>query len=181
MFRSLILSLSSLLSITALFAQRPSATFINGNLVRLDLDGQRVFVDAPLSGKSITDADIALYVTVPAAEPVSTLTFSPSLAGGDLEKRSAEVGERTEVYVYPRPTQAGTAPHLSYLVQWKGRRMWFCGDTEDPTEMMATNDIDVAFVSRPWWSITPPTSSSDPIRSACPAIGAGSYCPCPGR
>ena len=39
--------------------------------------------------------------------------------------------------------------HYSYVVTWHGRRLYFSGDTESPSHLMALRDLDVAFVS-PW-------------------------------
>ena len=39
--------------------------------------------------------------------------------------------------------------HYSYIVTWHGRRLYFSGDTEDPTTVIAARDLDAAFVS-PW-------------------------------
>jgi hypothetical protein len=45
----------------------------------------------------------------------------------------------------------GTEEHYSYLVTWRGRRIYFPGDTEDPTHLMSMTDIDVLFIT-PWLS-----------------------------
>jgi L-ascorbate metabolism protein UlaG (beta-lactamase superfamily) len=39
--------------------------------------------------------------------------------------------------------------HYSYVVEWNGLRLYFTGDTEDATALLAAKDLDVAFVS-PW-------------------------------
>jgi hypothetical protein len=39
--------------------------------------------------------------------------------------------------------------HFSYVVSWRGRRLYFTGDTEDPSSLLATPDLDIAFVT-PW-------------------------------
>lgn len=39
--------------------------------------------------------------------------------------------------------------HYSYVVSWHGKRLYFSGDTDSPTHLMALGDLDVAFVS-PW-------------------------------
>lgn len=45
---------------------------------------------------------------------------------------------------------AGTG-HYSYLVTWRGRRLSFPGDTEDPAHVLTQRDLDLLFVS-PWLS-----------------------------
>jgi L-ascorbate metabolism protein UlaG (beta-lactamase superfamily) len=42
-----------------------------------------------------------------------------------------------------------TAAHSSYRVEWDGVSMYFTGDTEDPTVLLAQRDLDLAFVT-PW-------------------------------
>ena len=39
--------------------------------------------------------------------------------------------------------------HYSYIVTWHGLRLFFSGDTEDPWLLLASKELDVAFVS-PW-------------------------------
>lgn len=41
------------------------------------------------------------------------------------------------------------ADHFSYLVIWRGLRLYFPGDTETPAEILHRRDIDVMFVT-PW-------------------------------
>jgi L-ascorbate metabolism protein UlaG (beta-lactamase superfamily) len=47
------------------------------------------------------------------------------------------------------PTPHARIGHYSYLVTWHGRRLYFTGDTDDAEQLLATKNIDVAFVS-PW-------------------------------
>jgi len=42
-----------------------------------------------------------------------------------------------------------TAAHSSYRVEWDGVSMYFTGDTEDPTALLAQRNLDLAFVT-PW-------------------------------
>lgn len=39
--------------------------------------------------------------------------------------------------------------HNSYVVNWHGRRLYFSGDTEETASLMASKNLDVAFIS-PW-------------------------------
>lgn len=39
--------------------------------------------------------------------------------------------------------------HHSYVVTWRGKRLYFSGDTESPDSLIAAGKVDVAFVS-PW-------------------------------
>lgn len=39
--------------------------------------------------------------------------------------------------------------HYSFLIEWAGKRLYFTGDTEDTSALLAARDLDVAFVS-PW-------------------------------
>lgn len=132
-------------SVNMAWAQRPTATFVGGSLMMLDLDVQRVFVDGPGTGRFLPrDGDIVLHVSGTAE---GARVFSPALIGEALERQSSTVGESTGVYVYPKVTPSASGPHVSYLVQWNGRRMWFCGDTEDATELLATKDLDAVFLT----------------------------------
>jgi L-ascorbate metabolism protein UlaG (beta-lactamase superfamily) len=51
--------------------------------------------------------------------------------------------------IQPRPTPHAGREHFSYVVVWLGLRLYFTGDTEDPADLLAARDLDVAFVS-PW-------------------------------
>lgn len=128
-------------------AQRPTATFLGGNLVRLELDGFRVFADAPSTHEGIGPDDVALYTIDPATPPPSGRAFTPSYTGEVLDRRTERLGERTGIYVYPRVTPLGDTAHYSYLVQWNGRRLYFSGDTRDPKDLLDVSDVDVAFVT----------------------------------
>lgn len=130
---------------TQAFAQRPTATILGGPVVMLNLDGQRVFVDGPGTGAGAPqEGDLVLHTSGTADGP---RTFSPALSGDDLDRRTSAVGEGTGVYVYPQPTPAVASPHVSYLLQWNGRRMWFCGDAVDPAALLATAELDVVFIT----------------------------------
>ena len=45
--------------------------------------------------------------------------------------------------------RTGTIEHTSYLVTWRGLRLYFTGDTDSADRLLATKNLDVAFVS-PW-------------------------------
>jgi hypothetical protein len=47
------------------------------------------------------------------------------------------------------PTPHADIGHYSYVVTWHGRRLYFSGDTDDATALLAATNLDVAFVS-PW-------------------------------
>ena len=51
--------------------------------------------------------------------------------------------------IEPLETPHARIGHYSYLVTWHGRRLYFTGDTESPDALLATKNLDVAFVS-PW-------------------------------
>lgn len=53
-----------------------------------------------------------------------------------------------DVRVHPIVTPH-TPNHRSYLVVWHGVRMFFTGDTEDSSALVAARDLDAAFVT-PW-------------------------------
>ena len=51
--------------------------------------------------------------------------------------------------IEPLETPHAGIGHNSYVVTWHGRRLYFTGDTDDVTALLATKQLDVAFVS-PW-------------------------------
>jgi L-ascorbate metabolism protein UlaG (beta-lactamase superfamily) len=61
-----------------------------------------------------------------------------------LKVGSARVTPFVTPHIANRPTG-----HFSYLVEWAGKRLFFVGDTEDPTAVAAQKNLDVAFVT-PW-------------------------------
>lgn len=149
MFRSSLPIIAVILFCTAVSAQRPTATLINGSLVRLDLDGFKLYADNPdsASAKAIGVDDVVLYATEPITPVQGGRTFMPSMEGEMLERRTERLGEKSDIYVHPSATPYLDAPHSSYLVQWNGRRIWFAGLTEDPTALLAATDIDLVFVN----------------------------------
>ncbi len=128
-------------------AQRPTATFLGGSLVRLELDGFRVFADAPPTHEGIALDDVALFMVDPPTPPPGGPVFTPAYSGEVLDRRTERLAERTGIYVYPRPTPLGDTAHYSYLVQWSGRRIYFTGETRDPQDLLEVSEVDVAFVT----------------------------------
>jgi L-ascorbate metabolism protein UlaG (beta-lactamase superfamily) len=55
--------------------------------------------------------------------------------------------------ILPFPTTHGDMEHYAYLVIWNGRRLYFSGDTEDPTTFLSMEGVDVAFLT-PWLMCT---------------------------
>jgi L-ascorbate metabolism protein UlaG (beta-lactamase superfamily) len=53
------------------------------------------------------------------------------------------------VTIRPLATPHARLEHYSYVVEWNGRRLYFTGDTEDTTALLAAKGLEVAFVS-PW-------------------------------
>jgi len=53
------------------------------------------------------------------------------------------------VQIEPLETPHARIGHYSYIVAWHGRRLYFSGDTESVDRLIATTDLDVAFIS-PW-------------------------------
>ena len=49
----------------------------------------------------------------------------------------------------PLATPHASLEHYSYVVEWRGLRLYFTGDTEDTASLLAARELDVAFVS-PW-------------------------------
>jgi hypothetical protein len=51
--------------------------------------------------------------------------------------------------IRPVKTPHDDVEHCSYLIEWGGRRLYFTGDTDDTSALLAARDLDVAFVT-PW-------------------------------
>lgn len=165
-FRSL-LAIALPLSVAAAMAQRPTATFIGNCAFRFELEGQVFYTDFPYEGgyAGYDAYDAAFLKVLPGTALITHAhrdhfdaslhtasglgLVSPELPKDRLDAAVNELGERTGIYVYPRTTTHADVPHFSYLVQWNGRRLYFTGDTEDPADLLATRDIDVAYVT-PW-------------------------------
>ncbi len=54
------------------------------------------------------------------------------------------VGEFT---IVPTATQHRNLEHYSYLVTWRGRRLYFPGDAEDPSALFETPGLDLLFIT----------------------------------
>lgn len=86
---------------------------------------------AKLDAKVIAPPELA--ATLPAGR---VIPFAPKIVYGDLT---------VETFKTPH----GKIDHYSYLVTWRGRRLYFTGDTESTDALLAQRNLDVAFVS-PW-------------------------------
>jgi L-ascorbate metabolism protein UlaG (beta-lactamase superfamily) len=53
------------------------------------------------------------------------------------------------IVITPLRTPHARLEHYSYLVEWRGLRLYFTGDTDDAAELLRQRNLDVAFVS-PW-------------------------------
>lgn len=51
--------------------------------------------------------------------------------------------------VRPSRTPHADTEHYSYVIEWRGYRLYFSGDSEDPRDLLGTHAIDVAFLT-PW-------------------------------
>jgi L-ascorbate metabolism protein UlaG (beta-lactamase superfamily) len=158
----------SLLLASLLAAAQPvTATFIGNCAFRIELGEWTLFSDFPYqSGYSgyntytlpedfrtvrgtalVTHAhldhfDSALFGTC------RLELIAPHRSMAEQEAALARMEERG-IHVYPIPTEHADMPHASYIVAVRGRRLYFTGDTEDPTELLRAKDLDVAFVT-PW-------------------------------
>jgi L-ascorbate metabolism protein UlaG (beta-lactamase superfamily) len=75
--------------------------------------------------------------------------ISPAQDQAARDQMISALGEKAGIYIHPLTTPHADIPHFSYIVQWSRRRMFFSGDTEDPKELLAAQNIDIAFVT-PW-------------------------------
>ena len=72
----------------------------------------------------------------------------------EASARVAALGMEPEVrwegiVIRPLATPHAGLEHYSYLVEWNGLRLYFTGDTEDTSALLAARNLDAAFVS-PW-------------------------------
>lgn len=67
-----------------------------------------------------------------------------------------------DIQIWPVVTEHADVGHYSYLVEWHGLRLYFTGDTQSTSELLAQEDIDILFVT-PWlWgSVAAQRSSLD--------------------
>jgi L-ascorbate metabolism protein UlaG (beta-lactamase superfamily) len=49
------------------------------------------------------------------------------------------------------PTPHRDTEHYSYLIDWRGHRMYFVGDTDSPNHLLSTEGLDTVFLT-PWLS-----------------------------
>jgi L-ascorbate metabolism protein UlaG (beta-lactamase superfamily) len=97
--------------------------------------GHRDHFDATLFARM--DAKVIAPPELEATLPRErVIPFAPMMAWGDVS---------IEAFRTPH----GTIDHRSYLVTWKGLRLYFTGDTDDTEALLAAKNLDVAFVS-PW-------------------------------
>jgi L-ascorbate metabolism protein UlaG (beta-lactamase superfamily) len=54
-----------------------------------------------------------------------------------------------DLSIRPVPTDHAGVGHYSYLVEWKGLRLYFTGDTEEVRELASQGSLDALFIS-PW-------------------------------
>lgn len=83
-------------------------------------------------------------------EPMDARVLGPADVTRGFEARTLAMAPRVayrELVVEPIRTPHANLEHYSYVVSWKGQRLFFSGDTEDPTALLAARDLDVAFVS----------------------------------
>jgi protein-tyrosine-phosphatase len=92
------------------------------------------FAAGRLAGYDVTVAGPADVLRLAKGKPTLALSGPARFRGVEIE---------------PRPTPHASLEHLSYLVTWHGLRLYFTGDTEDPADLLAMRNLDVAFVS-PW-------------------------------
>ncbi len=85
-------------------------------------------------------------------QPMDARVLGPADVSRGFEARALAMAPKVayrDLAVEPIRTPHANLEHYSYVVSWKGRRLFFSGDTEDPTALLAARDLDVAFVS-PW-------------------------------
>jgi hypothetical protein len=85
-------------------------------------------------------------------EPMGARVLGPADVTRGFETRALTMSPRVayrDLVVEPIRTPHANLEHYSYVVSWKGQRLFFSGDTDDPTALLAARDLDAAFVS-PW-------------------------------
>ena len=146
--RTLVLSAALALPLISA-AQRVMATCLQDGLFRVDLGDMKLFADVAPTGP-VEGLDAAAVVLCPNGRKEhlpAAMMFGPERTGAAADSLSSTVGDRTGVYVFARTSNTSTGPRDSFLVQWNGRRFFFSGDKDDPTDLLATSDVDVAFIT----------------------------------
>lgn len=108
-----------------------------GDTVCLITHGHRDHFDAPLAEK----------LGCRVAGPQQVLARVPE--GQRIPVSSPFAAGAARVTAFETPHMPARGAHYSYLVEWKGVRMFFVGDTEDTSALLAQKDLDIAFVT-PW-------------------------------
>lgn len=67
----------------------------------------------------------------------------------EVNHRAITALSKAGIRITAIPTEHADMPHNSYLVEWNGHRLYFTGDTEDTTALLAATDLEAAFVT-PW-------------------------------
>ena len=165
----------TLLSLTLSFAQADSlqVRFVGNAGFELSDGVTTLLVDLPYESGAF---DLMTYdptSLVPVGRVVSVIThrhadhFEPELfraTGWDIlgpdEVTSGFSSSRVlmgriqrvgEFRIQRFSTTHGDTEHYSYLLEWRGQRLYFVGDTEDPAHLLSTEGLDVVFVT-PWLS-----------------------------
>jgi Beta-lactamase superfamily domain len=87
------------------------------------------------------------------AERIGCRVVGPPSVVLRVPREKAVAADRTVrlfgLAITPVRTAHGHVEHLSYLVEWKGLRLYFAGDTESAAELRRHGSLDALFVS-PW-------------------------------
>ncbi|MFZ1687270.1 MAG: hypothetical protein WAU70_07610 [Flavobacteriales bacterium] len=144
-----------------------TATFIGNCAFRIELGAHVIYSDFPYqSGYSgydtysmpdgFSSAKGTALITHAHRDHFDSLLFrscSLQLISPDQKEADRSAGlaamKASGIEVQLSGTPHAEIPHFSYVVSWKDHRLYFSGDTEDPAHLLATKDIDVAFVT-PW-------------------------------
>jgi L-ascorbate metabolism protein UlaG (beta-lactamase superfamily) len=74
--------------------------------------------------------------------PDDLLSAVPAAKRADLKSL-----KNRGIAIEPLKTPHGNVGHYSYLIEWKGLRIYHSGDTEDPASLIAAGEVDLALVS----------------------------------
>ena len=84
--------------------------------------------------------------------PTAWAVYGPSEVTAALPRdRVLDGTEQTvgEFAIQRFATRHRDTEHYSYLIMWRGRHLYFVGDTEDPTHMLSMRSLDILFIT-PW-------------------------------
>lgn len=146
-------------------AQRVTATHLGNSAFRIGLGGWTLFIDFPYRPDcpgcdrytpppDLGEVDGTALITRAGPEHFDSVRFratrldllAPFVPAGEQAAALSRL-EAQGIYAYPQAAADGDKAGASYIVSYRGRRLCFTGDAQDPAPLLAARDLAAAFVS----------------------------------